>query len=100
MDATDFQNEQLRRAAEAANRGDWEQSFYELGQGLHTVQDDVAHDGASWIDHFALKLWMVYRDFYPTQEDYDLAEKGSKDYIDRYIKMLEKNPFKENPLCQ
>ena len=86
-DSIDFQNNRLRRAAESANRGDCDQALFELGQGLHSIQDVIAHDFITLPGH--ANPGYFYRDVYPTEDQFDRSVRRSRMYIGIFVRMLE-----------
>ena len=92
MQSYKFQKRQLRLAIKAAIQCDFSRSFYELGKGLHSVQDVIAHDYATLIDH----IWVsyIYVDRYIGNEHLkNNAIDRSIEYIHRFINALGYNPF-------
>ncbi|MEW6665618.1 MAG: RHS repeat-associated core domain-containing protein [Thermodesulfobacteriota bacterium] len=93
----EFQNRQMELALEAARNCDFHKALFELGQGLHSVQDEIAHDYALFFTHLLNPLFapsMSYRDPFPEDVKYQQAVIESKRYVERFVRALGSNPFK------
>ncbi len=98
-----FRKKQIRLAIEAIMNGKCKESLFELGQGLHNIQDEIAHKYGTlmpfmfnvvFIGDSHLNPIIIYRDSYPTNEQLDTATRRSKEYVKRYIQKINCNPFK------
>jgi hypothetical protein len=90
-----FQRKQMNLALKAARNCDLEKSFFELGQGLHSVQDEVFHQFMTFLEHFfvARSFGHIYGDAFPGKDTAIQAYVESRHYIDEYILHLGYNPF-------
>jgi RHS repeat-associated protein len=93
-----FKENQLRLAIDAAKKCSFQESFFHLGQALHSIQDEIAHDFISLPTHLGDPEYS-YRDHYPRESQYREATSISERYIERYLKELGCNPFKHNNDC-
>lgn len=98
----------LANAVDAAVRGDYSEALRELGQGLHTVQDLVAHQGEPLIRHggeskndksfdkirLARKESYNFLDAFGKKIKTRLGEKKGQEIIDRIRETGEKAKFK------
>ncbi len=99
-----FRQKQLRAAIEAIQKGKCKNALFEFGQGLHNIQDEVAHKYGTllplllnvvFIEDSHLNPVIIYRDSYPTPSQLVTATSKSKEYVDRFINKINCNPFKD-----
>ncbi|OGQ95195.1 MAG: hypothetical protein A2521_11395 [Deltaproteobacteria bacterium RIFOXYD12_FULL_57_12] len=86
-----FQKAKMRAAIEAASKCDFEKANFELGQGLHSVQDEIAHDFISLPGHGNPEY--IYRDAYSKTDKYSRAKVASEKYVERFVRNLGYHPF-------
>ncbi len=94
-----FQNKQLRNAIQATMKSDYDKAFYELGQGLHSIQDEVAHDFIILPSHLPPLpsfVFYLYIDAFGNRDRFYKARLKSSVYVDHYIKSVGHNPFKND----
>jgi RHS repeat-associated protein len=93
LSSYNFQKEKMRKAIESlVFEGDKEKALFQLGQGIHSVQDEVAHEFISLPVHGNPKY--IYRDNYLSNNQYKNAELATEKYVNRFIKNMGYNPFK------
>ena len=86
-----FQTEQLNKAVKLFKEGKLEKAFFELGQGLHSIQDEVAHEFITLPGHANPEK--IYRDVKPTAKQIGDAYMRTVHYIKRFLKRINNKKY-------
>ena len=76
----------MRLAIEAARDCDMERALFELGQGLHTIQDEIAHDFITIVEH--MNPLATYNDYNPTGDQMSRAFMASRMYVEEFMRAI------------